>query len=145
MEADYFCQAVRNLNVESKAQGIKGSVLCLISSLSGILKQLYVYKQMDGPGGRCGYGWQVCQHFPTPDKGRVLHCYRLVKIVPASTFQICRASLRESSISDRGIKYLLRHRLRELDIHNCASITVGILAGNKRDQENDNWKAHVAV
>jgi len=37
--------------------------------------------------------------------------------------RICRVSVRESSISDRGIKHLLRHRLRELDIHNCAGLT----------------------
>lgn len=49
----------------------------------------------------------------------------------AETFRnltrICRASLRESSITDRGIKYLLRHRLKELDIHNCAALTVRTL------------------
>ena len=47
-----------------------------------------------------------------------------VEFIDGLTFQICRASLRESSITDRGIKYLLRHRLKELDIHNCAALTV---------------------
>jgi len=37
--------------------------------------------------------------------------------------RLLRACLRESSITDRGIKYLLRHRLKELDIHNCAALT----------------------
>ena len=41
-----------------------------------------------------------------------------------SYLQIWRACLRESSITDRGIKYLLRHRLKDLDIHNCAALTV---------------------
>jgi len=37
--------------------------------------------------------------------------------------RIWRACLRESYITDRGIKYLLRHRLKDLDIHNCAALT----------------------
>eukprot|EP00092_Neocalanus_flemingeri_P043109 GFUD01047412.1.p1 GENE.GFUD01047412.1~~GFUD01047412.1.p1 ORF type:complete len:807 (+),score=257.80 GFUD01047412.1:121-2541(+) len=50
--------------------------------------------------------------------------------------RICRASLRESSITDRGIKYLLRHGLRELDIHNCAGLTVQTLHNINRYSDN---------
>ena len=41
--------------------------------------------------------------------------------------RVTRVSLRgqsPGSVSDRGVKYLLRHKLRELDIHNCPQITV---------------------
>jgi len=36
---------------------------------------------------------------------------------------ISRVSARDSSITDRGIKTLLKHQLRELDIHNCLGLT----------------------
>ena len=35
-----------------------------------------------------------------------------------------RTSLRGCSLSDKGLKMVIRHRLRELDIHNCAQFTV---------------------
>ena len=35
-----------------------------------------------------------------------------------------RASLRGCSLSDKGLKMIIRHRLMELDIHNCAQFTV---------------------
>ena len=38
--------------------------------------------------------------------------------------RITRARLRGCSLSDRGVNMVLRHRLRELDIHNCAQFTV---------------------
>jgi len=41
--------------------------------------------------------------------------------------RIQRVSLRDSSITDRGLKYILRHKLRELDIHNCPALTVNTL------------------
>lgn len=38
--------------------------------------------------------------------------------------RLTRVRLRDCSVTDRGAKYLLRHKLRELDIHNCPQFTV---------------------
>jgi len=48
---------------------------------------------------------------------------------------VSRASVRESSITDRGLKYLLRHKLRELDIHNCPALTAASLQAINRHGE----------
>ena len=41
--------------------------------------------------------------------------------------RMTRASLRGCSLSDKGVKMVIRHKLRELDIHNCPQFTVSIL------------------
>ena len=38
-----------------------------------------------------------------------------------------RAFIKESTITDRGMELLLRHRLHHLDIHNCQALTVRYL------------------
>jgi len=49
--------------------------------------------------------------------------------------RVSRASVRESSITDRGLKYLLRHKLRELDVHNCPALTAASLQAINRHGE----------
>jgi len=42
--------------------------------------------------------------------------------------KINKVSVRDSSITDKGIKTLLKHQLRELDIHNCPGLTAHTLS-----------------
>jgi len=49
---------------------------------------------------------------------------------------LTRVSARDSSVSDRGLKYLLRHRPREVDIHNCSGLTVTTLHNINNYSEN---------
>jgi len=50
-----------------------------------------------------------------------------------------RTSLRGCSLSDKGLKMVIRHRLRELDIHNCAQFTAQTL--NNINKYSDNMKS----
>jgi len=69
------------------------------------------------------------QHHTVNDK--FIHMFRHTRVT--------RVSLRgqsPGSVSDRGVKYLLRHKLREIDIHNCPQITVQTLNNINKYSEN---------
>lgn len=83
-------------------------------------------------------------HLPTEIGEKLFRCAHEEGLDINDTFvrrfrsitKLCRANLRESSISDKGLKYLLRHKLRELDIHNCPGLTASSLHGINRHSDN---------
>ena len=45
-------------------------------------------------------------------------------------------SVRDSSLTDSGMKHLVRHNLRELDINNCGGLTVQTLHNINKNSVN---------
>lgn len=52
------------------------------------------------------------------------------------TSRVRQLSVRDSSLTDNGMQYLVGHNLRELDIHNCAGLTVQTLHNINRHSDH---------
>ena len=52
------------------------------------------------------------------------------------TTRIRHVSVRDSSLTDSGMKHLVRHNLRELDINNCGGLTVQTLHNINKNSDN---------
>ena len=70
----------------------------------------------------------ACENSQQGINDKFLHMFRHTRVN--------RVSLRDCSATDRGAKYLLRQKLRELDIHNCPQFTVATLNNINKYSEN---------
>jgi len=52
------------------------------------------------------------------------------------TTRVRQISVRDSSLSDKGMRHLVKHNLRELDLHNCAGLTVQTLHNINRNSDH---------